>query len=57
MKNLCISSKNWLKYEGEFSKGMWQGFGTIFFAHGEKFTGCMKNGEVNGIGWFYDTNE
>jgi hypothetical protein len=34
MRNFNDNSKNWLKYEGEFSKGKREGFGTIYFANG-----------------------
>lgn len=50
-----FSQRNWVKYEGEFSRGEWQGFGTIYFANGEKFSGSMRSGKVNGYGCFYGT--
>jgi hypothetical protein len=56
IKNLNINSKNWIKYEGEFNKGLWRGFGMIYFVNGERFSGCMKNGQANGYGCFYEIN-
>lgn len=47
---------NWIKYEGEFNKGEWQGFGTIYFAQGERFSGCVRNGQINGYGCFYENS-
>jgi len=54
MNNLNEYPKSWLKYEGEFSKGEWEGFGTIYFGYGERISGCMRNGQMNGYGCFYD---
>lgn len=53
--DLGSSTGNWVKYEGEFKKNEKQGFGTIYFFNGERFSGCMKNGEVSGYGCFYDS--
>lgn len=35
-------------------KGERQGFGTIYYASGERFAGCMRNGQINGYGCFYN---
>lgn len=52
-KNL-ENCRNWIKYEGEFVKGERQGFGTIYYTSGERFAGCMRNGQINGYGCFYN---
>ena len=32
------------------------GFGTLFFDDGEKFSGCLKKGVIDGYGCFYRRN-
>lgn len=56
MQNLNDCPHAWIKYDGEFSKGLWDGFGTIYFHSGEKLSGCMRNGKANGYGCFYDAH-
>ena len=42
--DLESGKKCWIKYEGEFKDGEREGFGTIYYANGERFSGCFKTG-------------
>lgn len=40
----------WIKYEGKFSKGAKDGFGTLFLSNGDTFTGNFNADNVDGRG-------
>ena len=52
----CWDKNNWLTYEGEFNNDKKDGFGTLYFLNGDKFSGCFKGDAVEGFGSFYDAN-
>ena len=54
--HLSLETGNWVKFDGEFSDGVKQGFGTVHFADGSKFSGCWKAGTIEGYGCFYKAN-
>jgi hypothetical protein len=50
MKDLNEIENAWEKYEGKFSKGSKQGFGTLTLTNGETFTGQFESDNVHGRG-------
>ena len=51
-----LGTNNWLRFEGEFEQDAMNGFGTLFFPEGEKFSGCLNKGIIEGYGCFYRRN-
>lgn len=49
-------SSYWESYEGEFSDGKLNGFGTLQLTNGEKLVGNFKKGRISGKGTYYRTN-
>lgn len=43
----------WLRYEGEFRQDCREGFGSVYYSNGEKFSGCFRNDKAEGFGTFY----
>jgi hypothetical protein len=48
--------RGWLKFQGEFSKGLKNGRGIIYLTNGEIFIGNFKDGKVEGEGMFIKVN-
>lgn len=44
------------KYEGDFSKGLMSGLGTLHFASGEKYSGQIEGNVISGLGTFMRRN-
>ena len=44
------------KYEGEFSKGVYHGIGTLYFRNGGKLDGKFLNGKLKGKATFIRSN-
>lgn len=57
INDIKSSAKTWTKYEGEFKEGKISGFGTIYFANGDKFRGKFLNGSVFGEGTYHSKSE
>jgi hypothetical protein len=41
-----VDKNNWEYYEGEFDRDRKDGFGTVYFLNGDKFSGCFKEDAV-----------
>lgn len=47
---------NGYKYVGEFKKGMFDGYGTLYYPEGDKYVGYWKEGKWHGRGIYYTEN-
>ena len=52
----CWDRKTWLSYEGEFIDDKKEGFGTVMFPNGDKFSGCFKGDCIEGFGSYYSVS-
>lgn len=52
-----FNREHWLHYEGEFNMDHKDGFGTLYLANGDKFSGCFKNDAIEGFGSFFLAKE
>ncbi|CAD8107192.1 unnamed protein product [Paramecium primaurelia] len=42
----------WIKYDGDFKQGKYDGYGQLTLSNQEIYTGLFQNGEINGTGVF-----
>jgi len=50
------SDQTWIKYEGNFQDGMWEGTGDLSFTNGDRYIGDFKKDKVEGRGVFVGIN-
>lgn len=52
-RNFALNNNDgWQRYEGEFKMDKKDGFGTLYFVNGDKFSGCFREDMVEGYGTF-----
>ena len=47
--HLC---RKWKSYEGDFTRGKWEGIGTLILTNGEKYVGKFMGGKIHETGNF-----